>query len=179
MKDILEIILRYGQDLLNSLKFQIPLFVVSLFLWSKPKWFVPTHKWIVSLQEFSVIIIIFIFSLWGFNIILWFDKKSKLKKDSIKRLRSIITNNHIHSSYLDNNLLYIIYNNDLKKFSFQEICGVSEKNDLGTEEGIEDTIESFLKDRIVEKLDKNYKIPSHIWRELSSYAESKQLRRKR
>lgn len=179
MKEIVDILIQHGKGFLKSLLFQIPLFIVMLCLWSNPYWLEFKQGWVLHIRDGVPLVVIFILVVWVVEIVIWVGGRLKFREDAKKRVRQLITSNHFYSSYLENNFLYTIYNEKLKKFSFKEICTLAKEKDWTTPEGIEKTIESFLTSGILKRKKEFYIVPSYIWNELLLFSKSKQLRWKR
>lgn len=179
MADIVDILIKHGKKLFTSLVFQIPFFVVMLLLWINPGWLKLKQNWILKIQEVAPLIVIFICTVWIVEIFIWIGKKLKFRENVRQKVRGIVSNNHIYSSYLENNFLYTIYNEELEDFSFEKICSLSKEKDWTTPEGIEETITSFLESGILERKKELYSVPDYVWKELALLAKSKQLRWKR
>ena len=164
---------------MKSLLFQIPLFIVMLCLWINPYWLKFTQVWVLYIQDGAPLVVIFLLVVWVIEIFIWIGKRLKFREDAKKKIRQFITNNHIYSSYLENNFLYTIHSEKLKKFSFEEICTLAKEKNWTTPEGIEETIESFLTSGILKREKEFYIVPNYIWNELLLFSKSKQLRWKR
>ena len=105
MADIVDILIKHGKKLFTSLVFQIPFFVVMLLLWINPGWLKLKQNWILKIQEVAPLIVIFICTVWIVEIFIWIGKKLKFRENVRQKVRGIVSNNHIYSSYLENNFL--------------------------------------------------------------------------